>query len=396
MTTNDYQSMLRNAVLDEKTFVQLTLQGRVRGPAVPWRKIVVRPVLVKNKRHLQFSWFDAKQDVTKNYRGEEAAARVDEVLAIPYSAIHLSTTENDLQVQLTKKGKVILHRGGAPKEREAPDLAHNRTKTVPLPVERSVDVLQAAGIVNSEGQVKSQMADKYAQINEFLRLFEGTGDLNQFEQPIKIVDCGSGSAYLTLGVYHYLVNLHDMPAEMTGIDQNPHVVQKSNAARDQLQYTGLRFVQSSIEAFTPDVQPDVVLALHACDTATDDAIAGAVRWGARWILCAPCCHHDLNDQITSDLFRPVLRHGILKQRMADILTDSFRALALRIAGYRSEVIEFISADHTAKNLMIRAVKTNDSGDRAAIEEYQALKAFWQVTPYIEKVLGEDFRSLVTA
>lgn len=393
MTTENYQALVRNAVFHEPTFVQLTLQGRVRGPNVPWRKIVVRPVLVKNKRHLQFSWFNDKQDITKNYRGDEATSQVDDVLAIPFSSILLRTTQNDVQIQITKKGKAIIHRS-APQGQRQPDLAHNRTKAVPLPVEQSIDLLQAVGIATSEGQIKAAMVDKYAQINEFLRLFEETGDLAAFESPIRIIDCGSGSAYLTLGIYHYLSNLRSLETKITGIDVNAHVVAKANAARDQLGYAGLGFEQSPIDAFAPTARPDIVLALHACDTATDDAIAGGIRWGAQWILCAPCCHHDLNDQIAAEVCRPILRHGILKQRLADIVTDTFRALALRIMGYRTEVIEFVAAEHTAKNLMIRAVKAAEPGERAFVEEYNDLKAFWHVTPYIETLLGEPFTALL--
>ena len=160
-----------------------------------------------------------------------------------------------------------------------------------------------------------------------------------------------------------------------------------------MQFDDLCFQHSPIIDFQPDVAPDLVLALHACDTATDEAIAQAIRWDARMLVCAPCCHHDLNAQIDAsraDVFKPVLRHGILKQRMADILTDTFRALALRIMGYKTDVIEFVASEHTAKNLMIRAVKLAEPGDPQFVGEYNELKQFWGVRPYIEQLLGERF------
>lgn len=214
--------------------------------------------------------------------------------------------------------------------------------------------------------------------------------IEKLPQPIRVIDCGSGSAYLTFGIYHYLHNLRGLQVQVTGIDSNAHVVQKSNATRDRLGYNDLNFVQSLIEEYRPEQAPNIVMALHACDTATDDAIVQAIQWDAQMLICAPCCHHYLNDKIESDLMRPILRHGILRQRMADIITDSFRALVLRIMGYRTDVIEFIDAEHTAKNLMVRAIKTNAPLERSLIEEYKQLKAFWQVTPYIEARLGEAF------
>jgi SAM-dependent methyltransferase len=394
MTDSDYRSLLRQATLDEDHFIQLTLQGKVRGQETPWRKIVVRPVLIKNKRYLQFSWFDAKQDTTKNYQGEAAEQQLDEALAIPFSSIHLRTSKDDLSVQLTKKGKAIIHRNQPPAKASI-DLNHNRNKQQPLPLEQSVAMLQALGIVNSQGSLKPAMLDKYGQINEFLRLVEGTGMIEKLPEPIRIIDCGSGSAYLTFGIYHYLHNLRDLKTEVTGIDSNAHVVQKSNATRDELGYDDLNFVQSLIEEYRPEHAPNIVMALHACDTATDDAIVQAIQWDAQMLICAPCCHHDLNDKIDSDTMRPILRHGILRQRMADIITDSFRALALRIMGYRTDVIEFIDVEHTAKNLMIRAIKTHTPAEHALIKEYNQLKAFWQVTPYIETRLGEEFTKRIS-
>lgn len=389
MSDSDYRALLRRAALDQEHFIQLTFQGKVRGQETPWRKIVVRPVLIKHKRHLQFFWFDAKQDTTKNYQGEAAERQLDEVLAIPFSSIHLRTTTDDLSVQLTKKGKAIIHRNQSPAQPTL-NLNHNRAKQQPLPLEQSVAMLQALGIVNPQGTLKPAMIDKYSQINEFLRLVEGTGMIEKLPQPIRVIDCGSGSAYLTFGIYHYLHNLRGLQVQVTGIDSNAHVVQKSNATRDRLGYNDLNFVQSLIEEYRPEQAPNIVMALHACDTATDDAIVQAIQWDAQMLICAPCCHHYLNDKIESDLMRPILRHGILRQRMADIITDSFRALVLRIMGYRTDVIEFIDAEHTAKNLMIRAIKTNAPLERSLIEEYKQLKAFWQVTPYIEARLGEAF------
>ncbi len=388
--TENYKGLVAEKVLDEHAFVRLTMKGVVRGAAVPWQKIVVRPVELRGKRQLQFSYFDAKQDTSKNYYGAEAIAKLDEALAIPFSSIVVQTTAEDLQIQLTKKGKVLLHRHPHPAQATL-DLGHNRAKVLPIPADRPDTFLQAIGIMNSHGQVKPHMQGKFAQINEFLKLLDATGELEHFERsPINVLDCGCGSSYLTFAAYHYLNVVRGIPARLVGLDTNAALIAKCAEQAERLDFHDLCFCQTSIVDFEPEQAPDLVIALHACDTATDEAIYQAIRSNARMLVCAPCCHHYLNDQVEADLFRPVLRHGILKQRMADILTDAFRALTLRIMGYRAEVIEFVAAEHTAKNLMIRAVKSAAPGDQQFVREYNELKQFWGVTPYLEQLLGDSF------
>lgn len=387
--SDDYRQTVRALALDEQTFVRLTLKGKLRGGESPWRMIVVRPVLVKGRRQLQFSYFDERRDITKNYYGPQAAERLDEALAIPFSTIHLQSTAEDVVVQVTKKGKPIFHRS-APAAQRAPDLAHNRDKELPLPADQPDPFLQTIGIMNDQGQVRPAMRDKFAQINEFLKLLEHTGELRAAEHgPLQILDCGCGSAYLTFATHHYLNAVRGIPANLVGVDLNAEVVRKSAQHGQQLGLEGVCFRTSAIIGYQPDPPPDIVLALHACDTATDEAIAQGVLSGARLIVCVPCCHHDLNRQIEPvDPFRPLLRHGILKQRMADLLTDTFRALILRIMGYRTDVIEFVSSEHTDRNLMIRAVRRAPPGEPPFAQEYADLKRFWGVTPYLETLLGE--------
>ncbi len=387
----DYRETIKRRVLDEAAFVQLTLKGRLRGAALPWRLVTVRPVLLKNRRHLQFSYLTDKQDITKNYSGAEAEAKLDEVLALPFSNLAARSTEDNLYVQVTKPGKAML-RYETRAESHTPELAHDAPKDLPIPADRPDPFLQVTGIQTADGKIKAEMRGKFAQINEFLKLLDHTGALATFERtPVSILDCGSGSAYLSFAVYHYVNDLKGIPARLVGVDTNDRLIDKSSAASASLGLEAVCFVRSPIADYQPDVPPDIVLALHACNTATDDALMQGIRHGAGLILAVPCCHHHLNEQLESRApFQPVLRHGILKQRLADILTDSFRALILRIMGYRTDVVEFISAEHTDRNLMIRAVKRTPPGDPAFVQEYRDLKAFWGVTPYLETVLGEMF------
>jgi len=183
---------------------------------------------------------------------------------------------------------------------------------------------------------------------------------------------------------------------LTGVDRNAELIGKCCALRDSLGWDGLEFHVSSIAEFKPAEPPDVVLSLHACDTATDEAIAQGILWKSRVILAAPCCQHELHKQLDAPLFQPLLRHGILRERLADLLTDAFRALVLRIMGYRASVVEFISPEHTAKNLMIQAERGLKPGDAAAIREYHELKRLWNVSPAIEQMMGEEFRRLDSA
>ena len=395
--TGEYREQVKRMVLDEETFVRLTMKGRVRAGDARWHHIVLRPVLIKGERHLQFSYFSDTQDISKNYAGHEAEQKLEETLAIPFSTIQVQATTGDVIVQITKKGKAIFHHGEVDGAARKPDLAHDASKKLPLPADKPDAFLQAVGIMDQQGRVRSSMQDKFSQVNEFLKLLEHTGELEHLKQtpgsPVNILDCGCGSAYLSLATYHYLNDIRGIPAHLVGIDVNETLVEKDNVQSEQLGFRDACFQRSAIIDYMPEVPPDIVLALHACDTATDEAIVQGIRWNARLIMCAPCCHHDLNAQLQAkEPFGPVLRHGILKERMADILTDTFRALALRIMGYRTDVVEFVSPEHTDKNLLIRAVRMEKQGqdNRRFVQEYVELKEFWGITPYIEKLLGEQF------
>src|SRR5712691_9542413 len=383
-----YKETIKHLVLDEDTFLRMTLKGAVRGHEVPWRRVVVRPVLIKNARHLQFSYFDAKQDITKNYRDNEAIERLHEVLAVPFSSISVQSTLEDVHVQVTKEGKAIFSR--TKPDKDVVGLRHDARKDLPLPAERPDAFLQALGIMNQQGKVLPSMQDKFSQINEFLKLLEHTGELERFEKtPVNILDCGCGSAYLSFAMYHFLQDVRGIPAALVGVDTNGMLVEKSNLHGQELGFEHMCFQKSAIIDYVPDVPHDIVLALHACDTATDEALVQGIQWNARLILCVPCCHHELHQQLqTVAPFKPVFQHGILKKRMADILTDTFRAQVLRMMGYKTDVVEFVSSEHTDRNLMIRAVKRTKPGDPKAMQEYEKLKNFWGVTPYIEKLLKE--------
>jgi len=393
----DPRALIADAVLGPG-FRRATFAGVPRGanPA-GWVRVVVRPIELRGGHFLQFAYYDARQSRTHNAEPADTTIRLEEVLAVGFSAVHLDTDAGGTDIRVSKKGKVLVgHSSATP---AVADPAHNRTKDVPLPEGRADHLLEALGIMTADGRVRPTMRAKFTQVNEFLKHLDHKLDdagLRGLGRPVEILDCGSGSGYLTLAAHHYLNDVLGIPARVTGVDANPHVVQKSATAADRVGADGAGFACARIGRL--DGPADVVLALHACDTATDDAIAQAVRSEARLLLSVPCCHQALNSVVKPDgpavVLRPVLRHGILQQRTADILTDALRALALRILGYRTDVVEFVSPEHTARNLMIRATRGLPPGDAAFVAEYRELCRFWGVTPYLETALGDPFRRLV--
>lgn len=393
--------LVRRTVLADD-FRRATFAGAARGAAAwPWVRVTVRPVALRGMRHLQFSYFDRKKDVSKNYLPANAAGPLAEVVAAGHAGIHLSTGTEEIDVRVTRKGKVLVgRRRAAPVPADGllgDELRHNREKQVPLPEGRADRVLEVLGIMTADGRVRPTMRGKYAQINRFLEhLTTALADAGLEGRPLDILDCGCGSSYLTIAAHHYLNDVLGQPTRLLGVDVNEELIRKSVERSTRLGATDLNFACGRIGA--AEGRADVVLALHACDTATDDAIARAVLGGAAVLLSVPCCHHDLNARLAArgeaEALRPVFRHGLLAQRTADVVTDAFRALALRVMGYRTEVVEFISSEHTARNLMIRAVRGPAPGEAAFVAEYKGLCRFWGVRPYVERALGEAFSRLI--
>jgi len=393
---SDYKDLVKASILEQEDFVRATFSGHLTGQLVPWIRVVIRPILLRNQRVLQFSYFDSRKDTSKNYSNAEAGEKLDELLALPFKNIHVATTSRIIQVNMTKKGSAIVHESKVSKEQKKPiELEHNREKDWILPANKPEPFLQAVGIVTREGKIKADMQSKFRQINEYLRLVDQTGVPRELDAtPVHLVDCGCGNAYLTFATYYYFTKVLGLETKMAGIDVQSDLLEKHTAKAQSLGWSNLTFDATRIIDFKPTTAPHVVLALHACDTATDEAIAQGINWRSKLIVTAPCCHHELQKQLHNQScpvpFGPVARHGILGERLGDILTDAFRALILRIMGYRTDVVQFVSAEHTAKNLMIRAVSGLRAGDPRSVQEYSQLKDYWHVTPYLEHLLGEAF------
>ena len=387
---SDYKQLIRERILERSTFIRAVFSGEQKGSSVQWLKVTVRPVELKGQVYLQFSYFDEKKDITKNHL-EDAASKLDELLSLPFRNILVESNTGNVQVNFTKKGKALVSRSN-PVEVKT-DLAHDRKKNRLLTDENAAPFLKAVGIMTQDGRIKADMQRKYKQINEFLRLVDETASFPAWGgSPINVIDFGCGNAYLTFAIYFYLHDVLHLEAHVTGVDVNADLIQRHIQKVEALGWEHLSFEVSPIAEYQPPTPPDMVLALHACDTATDDAIAQGLQWNSRLIICAPCCQHELQSQMSKmelpDALSSVFQDGIFFERMGDILTDTFRATILRMKGYRTDVTQFVPIEHTAKNLMIRAVKTSQPVERWQ-EQYRNLKSFWGVTPYLEKLLGDS-------
>jgi SAM-dependent methyltransferase len=269
---------------------------------------------------------------------------------------------------------------------------HDRTKQRLL--DPADPFWRAVGIADHEGRIKPSRQDKYRQVEEFIRALDAVlkgGDLPE-GRALRVVDLGCGNAYLTFAAYRYLTQVRGLEVEFTGVDTKRQARERNTDLARTLGWNGLHFIEGTI-ADAPVDGADVVLALHACDTATDDALARAVAWGAKFVLAAPCCHHDLQRQLregeTPGAYGLLTRHGILRERFADVLTDALRASLMRQAGYRTEIIEFVPSEHTPRNTLLRAVKTGAKAEPKVVAEYASLVGEWGVKPKLSVLLGAD-------
>jgi SAM-dependent methyltransferase len=399
--TTDAWARVRAAVLDADQLVRALASGRRKGQPAPVvegrevRRVEIRVVDLKAGRHLQVTSYDETQAHTTNHAiGDDADAAVDALLAQPFANWHVDTAGETHQLRVTKKGVPMLHTSVRSEDVEV-SREHDRAKDRLLAEDDPV--LVALGISDAQGRVKPTRQAKYRQVEEFLRLLDASlaeamaqGQVRTptADDPLRIVDLGCGNAYLTFAAHAFLSRR--LPVRMTGVD-----VKQQSADHNSQVAAGLGidadFVVGSIADARLDRAPDVVLALHACDTATDDALARTLEWGASLVLAAPCCHHDIASQLrtaqTPEPYAMLTRYGILRERFADTLTDALRASLLRREGYRVDVVEFVESAHTPRNTLLRAVRTGAAGDDAA-REYDALLAAWDVRPRLGQLLAQ--------
>ncbi|MDG4821307.1 SAM-dependent methyltransferase [Asanoa sp. WMMD1127] len=351
--------------------------GRRRGATPSVVRAELRPVALKAGRRLQIVTNDGARPHTRNVApGREADEAVDALLAEPFGNWHVESAGTTVQLRVTKKGDAQVHRQAAATTPQTHD--HDRVRQHLLdPGDPLWEVIGGT-------------AAKRRQVDAFLRALAATLPTDGLPQPLRVVDLGCGNAYLTFAAYRYLTAVRGLEVEMTGVDVREDQRDRNTRLAAHLGYAGpLRFAAGTILDAAVDPAPHLVLALHACDTATDEALHRAVGWGAEWILAAPCCHHDIAAQLRRQPapgpYQLITGQGILRERFADVLTDSLRAALLRERGYRVDVTEFIDSAHTPRNLLLRARRTGQTGPS---HEYEELVTAWQVRPRLAELLAD--------
>lgn len=357
-------------------------------------KIAIRPVEIGGERRYQAEMNDAGQVSVKNFDADGIADGLEELIAQKGARdLHLMTAKGDLHIRVTKKGRILVSRS-AEMNRSVELRPHDRVKNLPLTAFDSGAFLKAASLADSEGRVRASMRGKYDQVNEFLKVVADVlkGFSLREGETFTVVDCGCGKAYLTVALYLYLTQVVGLKSvRVYGVDRRADVIAAARRMADVLDLSGrVEFVESDLAAFEPPNESrraDMVVSLHACDTATDEALAKGVEWKARYILSAPCCQHELQKTLADKgAFAGLMRQSILRERLCDILTDSFRAMIMRILGFKTQVVEFVSSEATARNIMLKCEFCVKPGQSGPVAEYLNLRDYWHVTPWLESRL----------
>lgn len=329
-------------------------------------KIKLRPVLLKGALFFQVTRYEGKKVLHENLAPLEAREYVEDAAANCYKQTQVITVTGQGSILSGKKGNItIKFKEGKLPVRVKPPLSHNRSKRYIINEGDNVPFMVDLGIMTEDGRIVKARYDKFRQINRFLEFIEDIAGQLDKEKEQTIIDFGCGKSYLTFAIYHYLKVMNNYKVHIIGLDLKEDVIEECSVLAEKYGYDGLEFLVGDIASFEGAQRVDMVVTLHACDTATDYALYKAVKWGAKVILSVPCCQHEANGQIHNELLEPVLKYGILKERMAALITDGLRAGILEEHGYRTQILEFIDMEHTPKNLLIRAVKESGGGSSGA-------------------------------
>ena len=345
-------------------------------------KTIIKPVMLKDKLHLQHVEHHSQKVITKNHNLEDSLKMIQNYLTRKYLYATVVTLDRIHQYD-GKKNRIFRSKT----QTAAPvQLDHDRSKKYLVPL--TAPYLHALGITTKESDLKKNKRDKFLQINKFIELLDPTLKKMSSEK-LSVMDMGSGKGYLTFALYQHLYESVES-LTMKGVEFRPHLVDQCNKIANRCDYRGLSFISGKIEDQN-EQELDLLIALHACDTATDDAIAYGVEQNANCIVCSPCCHKQVRRSMSkSTSLDAIYQHGILQERQAEILTDTIRMLALNYHGYRTKIVEFISGEHTAKNLMIIAERTNIDNDPKALIEIRDLKKIFGIEyHYIERILPTE-------
>ena len=370
--------------IKSENFVRAVLSGRRRNMQTEFERIDIKPVLIKEELKWQIISSDGKKDITKNV---EIDFNFTQLFSSGYANLVVDTQTESYQVRISKKDEALV---SVSKVNLSRDLSHDRQKQRILA--ESNQVFKALDMSDLLGRIKPSKMDKYKQVDEFLRLISQTLDAELLKQDeISVVDLGCGHAYLTFAVGEFLKDKYKK-VSILGVDERDESKEHNEKVALKLKVEA-KFIAAKISD-TPNQVVDIAIALHACDTATDDAIYWAVKNNAQVIMAAPCCMHELQTQIKEapEPWALLTKNGLVKERLVDLITDSLRAQILKLLGYRVDIVEFIGGEHTARNILIRAVKTKQSSSDIDKDRYQQMLSQWQIKPYLAKLLAAELKA----
>ena len=370
--------------IKSENFVRAVLSGRRRNMQTEYERIDIKPVLIKEELKWQIISSDGKKDITKNV---EIDFNFTQLFSSGYANLVVDTQTESYQVRISKKDEALV---SVSKVNLSRDLSHDRQKQRMLL--ESNQVFKALDMSDLLGRIKPSKMDKYKQVDEFLRLISQTLDTDLLKQDeISVVDLGCGHAYLTFAVGEFLKDKYKK-VSILGVDERDESKEHNEKVALKLKVEA-KFIAAKISD-TPNQVVDIAIALHACDTATDDAIYWAIKNNAKVIMAAPCCMHELQTQVKEapEPWGLLTKNGLVKERLVDLITDSLRAQILKLLGYRVDIVEFIGGEHTARNILIRAVKTNQSSSDIDKDRYQQMLSQWQIKPYLAKLLAAELKA----
>lgn len=355
-------------------------------------KVRVRPLLLQEKLVFQVEEFRGKQAFHQNLMKDEAYEYLQNAMSDTFRQMELASAKGSAQILVSKNGKMTVKvkknrpvKGQAKIQAPSTLLDHNRKKKYVLEEGKPIPFLQDLGVMTADGRIVHSRYDKFRQINRFLEFVQDILPKLPKGREINIIDFGCGKSYLTFAMYYYLKELNGFDIRVIGLDLKQDVIDHCNQLARKYGFEKLAFYHGDIASYDGVDQVDMVVTLHACDTATDYALAKAVRWNASVILSVPCCQHELNRQMKNDMLEPVLQYGLLKERMAALYTDGIRAEILENHGYRTQILEFIDMEHTPKNVLIRAVKEGKGKKNG--KKLQEMMDFLHVENTLAKEIG---------
>lgn len=371
-----------NTLINDQKLIKCILTSQRNKSITPYIKIVIRPIMSKKGIVYQFEKFTDKQAFHENVEKDLVTDKIINLIENEYKNTNIFSVDADYQVMVSKKGKIrILEK---PPTKEYNISPHDMKKNYIIEENKPCDFLIELGIMNANGNVVKKKYDKFRQINRFLEILDDIIKNDELKDDFKIIDFGCGKAYLTFALYYYFKVIKNININIVGLDLKEDVIKFCQITAKKLNYTKLTFKVGDIQNYNYNNDIDMVVTLHACDTATDAAILKAIKWNAKYILSVPCCQHELLKKINNEYLKPMLKYGLIKERTSSLVTDTLRALYLEKEGYNVQLLEFIALEYTPKNILIRAVKT-DEINKEAQNEYDKFKDFWQLRDlFIEK------------